>query len=70
MQLALGVLKACFILFVSCEFCEWLFGENCMAGLIVSFGVDVLIFIQDVFIGGNCFDVFNVILIGSFLSVG
>ncbi len=69
-QLAPGALKARFILSVSCQSCERPPGENRMAGLTVSPGVDALTLIQDVFIGGNCFDVSNVTLIGSPSSAG
>lgn len=69
-QLNPNATKTKFILSVSCESCDRPSDENRLAALTVSPGVDALTLIQDIFIGGNCFDVTNVNLIGSAASAG
>ncbi|MEQ8707100.1 MAG: choice-of-anchor L domain-containing protein [Phaeodactylibacter sp.] len=69
-QLNPGTSKTRFILSVSCESCERPADENRLAALTVSPGVDALTLIQDIFIGGNCFDVSNVSVIGNASSAG
>ena len=62
--------KTKYILSVSCETCERETDNSRMANLTVSPGLDALTLIQDIFIGGNCFDVSNVSVIGSAAGAG
>lgn len=59
-----------FILSVSCSSCRRPASERSLAALTVDPDVEASTLIQDVFIGGDCFDVTNVNLIGSAESTG